>query len=213
MALVAASHLRKTIVKTKSLRKEHLAPDERFISRVSLLNPLELDDETRSGLTTAPHLPILDIPIFEPVTQPGFRIGLMAIDGCDVLFFDVQMGRNYYCNVANPGDPEVYNAMMAWHKAGFMRARLKGSDGFNQIGRDPFEMNPVLEKAYRDSSAKEGHLLDFQERFHTLLEHGALEAVVGARTRQTFANISVGFLQTKHTDPAMPEVALNHHIT
>lgn len=102
-------------MKTKSLRKEHLAPDERFISRVSLLNPLELDDETRSGLTTAPHLPILDIPIFEPVTQPGFRIGLMAIDGCDVLFFDVQMGRNYYCNVANPGDPEVYNAMMAWH--------------------------------------------------------------------------------------------------
>ena len=213
MALVAASHLGTTIVKTTPLRKEHLEPDERFISRVSLLNPSELDDETRSGLTVEPQLPILDIPIFEPVTQPGFRIGLMSIDGCDILFFDVQMGRNYYCNVANPGDPDVYDAMMAWHKAGFMRARLKGSDGFNQIGRDPFKMNPVLEKAYRDSSSKKGHLLDFQERFHTLLENGALEAVVWARTRQTFTNIGVGFLQTKHTDPAIPEVALNHRVS
>lgn len=45
---------------------------ERFVSRVSLLNPQKLDKPTRRGLTVAPRLPILDIHLDEPVRLHGF---------------------------------------------------------------------------------------------------------------------------------------------
>ncbi len=182
---------------------------ERFVSRVSLLNPQKLDKPTRRGLTVAPRLPILDIHLDEPVRPPRFRISLMAIDKCDLLFFDVEMGDNYYCNVANPADPAVYQAMQQWDTAGFMRVRLKGSDGFNQIGRDAFTLEPILEKAFKDTQGARNHLDDVQDRFRTLLQPGVMESFVAMRTMRQYKSVRAGFLTTQYSHPGLPEASRN----
>jgi hypothetical protein len=154
------------------------------------------------GPNTLPKGPILVIPINAlPVGLSG-GVGLTAINGCDMFFFDVRADGKYFCNVASAGDPKVVAAMRYWSAAGVMPVWLETPEGQCGLIRHDFQLNDIHEKAFADSDRK-GYLLDLQKGFNNLLEPGVIETVVASRTGQVFDEVQVGFLATVHTQPAL----------
>lgn len=183
---------------------------ERYVSRATLTAPHELDAPTKAKLTKT-NVPILELNIDAKIHQPVIGLGLVAMDGCDIFFIDVWLSNTCFCCVVNPGDSEVIEAMEAWDKAGFMRVRITTPDGVRHTMRKEFALNPVLKKAFKDSTEKLNFIDDFRKHFHVLLGPGAIESMVAQRTKRYPEEVRVGFLVTQHTDPGLPEPDRQYH--
>lgn len=179
-------------------------PFTRHVSRVKLMDSRNLARRAM-GPTTLPKGPVLVVPIDAPLTGLSAHFGITAIDGCDMLFFDVQAGGKYFCNVASAGDPKVIAAMRYWGATGVMPVWLETTEGPCGLVRHQFQLNEIYRQAFEDSD-RMGYLTDLQTRFNKILEPGVVEAVVASRTGLNFYEVQVGFLATVHTQPALEHV-------
>lgn len=179
-------------------------PAERFVSSVKLVDSRKLERGLHAK-GSLPRGPILCVPIDAPLVGLRGRLGLAAIGGCDMLFFDVQADSKYFCNVASPGDPAVVAAMLAWHQAGAIPFWLETPQGQCGLVRHRFQLNDVLRRSFEDAKRKD-FLSDLQTKFKDLLEPGVVEQVVAGRTGFHFPNVQVGFLATEHTHPGLGPV-------
>lgn len=176
-------------------------PFSRHVSRVKLVDSRKLARRLQ-GSSSLPSGPILFVPVEGSLRGLVGRLGVTAIDGCDLLFFDVQTDEKYFCNVASAGDPEVVAALLRWNESGVMPVWLETPQGQCGLVRHPFRLNDTYRKAFVDA-AREDYLSDLQTQFNMLLEPGVVEAVVAGRTGQFVANVQVGFLATVHTQPKL----------
>lgn len=168
------------------------------IKRASILPAPAVGNKKKSSLP-GPAVPVLQLNFDRKLHQPTFGMGLVAIDGCDLLFFDVWQGSTCFTNLANTGDPILMDAMRAWDKAGFMRIELRSPDGEARVMRRPFKLEKSLVKSHMDSKERPNHLAEFKSVFFTLLKPGAMEAMVAFRTRREPTETIMGFLATEHT--------------
>jgi hypothetical protein len=162
------------------------------ITRASILSAPSIGNKKKSSLIE-PAVPVLQLNVDSMLHEPTFGMNLVAIDGCDLLFFDVWQGGTCFTNLANMGDPLLMDAMRAWDKAGFIRIELRTLDGEVRVMRQPFKLDKALEKSHLDSTARPNHLAEFKSLFFELLEPGANEALVTARTRRHPTETVMGF--------------------
>lgn len=182
---------------------------ERFISRAGFVDTSTLTKEEQLQLPK-PHVPILSLDLGTKIHQPNLGMGLVALGGCDILFFDVWQGRTCFSYLANPGDPDVASVMTAWDKAGFMRVQLRGG-GEMRLMRDSFTLSPIVKKALQDSSEKSDFTATFLSNFEVLMQPGAIEAVVQGRTRRQPTTVNAGIVCTAHTEPSSPNFSRQYH--
>jgi hypothetical protein len=186
-----------------------LASNERFIRRASLVDATTLT-KTEQKQLPKPHVPILSLDLGGKIHQPNLGMGLVALDGCDILFFDVWQGRTCFSYLANPGDPDVVAAMTAWDKAGFMRVQLRGG-GEMLVMRDEFTLSPVVKKAFKDSAEKPDFTAAFLSKFELMMEPGGIEGIVFGRTRRQPDAVNAGLVCTAHTEPNLPKFERRYH--
>ncbi len=130
-------------------------PFSRRVNRVELLDSKVLERRAL-GSVSLPVGPILFVPIDAPLLELSAHFGITAIDGCDVLFFDVQAGGRYFCNVASAGDPVVTTAMKFWDATGVMPVWLETSVGPCGLVRHPFKLNNAYRQAFDDAAHRSG---------------------------------------------------------
>lgn len=179
-------------------------PFSRNVSRVKLMDSKRLARKV-IGSPNLPKGPVLFVPIDAPLVGLSAHFGVTCIDGCDMLFFDVQAGGKYFCNVASAGDPLVAAAIKYCGETGVLPVWLQTPDGPCGLGRYPFRFNDVYKQAFAGGTRKD-YLSDFQSRFNQILEPGVVEAVVASRTGLAFEQVQVGFLATLHTQPALEPI-------
>jgi hypothetical protein len=176
----------------------------RHVSRVKLVDSRKLARRLQ-GTSSLPSGPILFIPVESPLSGIAGRMGVTAINGCDMLFFDVQTDAKYFCNVASAGDPEVVAALLRWNESGLMPVWLETPQGQCGFMRLPFQLNDTYRQAFVNAARKD-YLSDLQTQFNRMLEPGAVESVVAARTGQVTVSVQVGFLATVHTQPKLDQL-------
>lgn len=181
-----------------------IVPFSRRVNRVELLESKILARRAL-GPVALPKGPILFVHVDAPLVDLSAHFGVTAIDGCDVLFFDVQAGGRYFCNIASAADPLVVTAMKYWDATGEMPVWLETPGGPCGLVRHPFQLNDVYRQAFLDAFRSE-YTADLQLRLRRLLEPGVLEAVVASRTGRTFERVDAGFLATSYTQPALDSI-------
>lgn len=182
---------------------------ERFIRRASLVDAASLTTSEQKQLSK-PHVPILSLDLGGKIHQPNLGVGLVALDGCDILFFDVWQGRTCFSYLANPGDPDVVAAMTAWDKAGFMRVQLRGG-GEMRVMRDEFKLSPIVKKAFKESVEKPDFTAAFLSKFELVMEPGGIEGIIFGRTRRQPDAVNAGLLCTAYTEPNLPKLERRYH--
>jgi len=183
----------------QSSRQFH-KPFIRVVNRVELMDSQRLSRRAVS-IAALPKGPVLVVPIDTPLTGLSAHFGVTCIDGCDMLFFDVQAGGKYFCNVASAGDPLVVAALQYCGATGVFPVCLETYEGPFGMARYPFQLNDAYTQALVDG-AREDYLSQFQTRFNSILEPGVAEAVVKSRTGLEFPEVVLGFLSSVHTQPA-----------
>lgn len=121
--------------------------------------------------------------------------------GVEGYFFRYERHFVYWKRLSNGdvGDPILMDAMRAWNKAGFMRIELRSPDGEAWVMRQPFKLDKALVKSHMDSKERPNHLAEFKSVFFSLLQPGAMAAMVTFRTRRQPTETIMGFLATEHT--------------
>lgn len=179
-------------------------PFSRKVNRAAIVDSKKLQKHT-TGPNSFPKGPVLVLPVDVPLVGITPIFGITALEGCDMLFFDVVASGQYFCNVASAGDLEVMNAMLHWNKAGVMPIWLKTKAGPCGLIRDEFSLHQAYKTAFAASGHKD-YLNQLRDRFHRLLEPTMMEGLVAARTGLQFHHVHVGFLATSKTQPGLPAV-------
>lgn len=179
-------------------------PFSRKVNRAAIVDSKKLQKHT-TGLNSFPKGPVLVLPVDVPLVGITPIFGITALEGCDMLFFDVVASGQYFCNVASAGDLEVMNAMLHWNKAGVMPIWLKTKAGPCGLIRDEFSLHQAYKTAFAASGHKD-YLNQLRDRFHRLLAPTMMEGLVAARTGLQFHHVHVGFLATSRTQPGLPAV-------
>lgn len=179
-------------------------PFSRRVNRVELLDSKVLERRAQ-GPVAVPMGPILFVPVDAPLVNLSAHFGVTAIDGCDVLFFDIQAGGSYFCNIASAADPLVVAALKYWGASGEMPLWLETQEGPCGFARHPFKLNDVYRQAFVDANRNE-YTSDLQLRLRRLLKPGVLEAVVASRTGRLLERVEAGFLATSYTQPALEPI-------
>lgn len=184
---------------TKYPSQPSFTPFTRYVSRAAIVDSAKLA-RTTLGSPNLPKGPILTLPLDAPLADLGAYFGVTVIDGCDMLFFDVMAGGEYFCTVASAGDEEVKAAMKYWDKTGVMPVWLHTKTGPCGLIRHKFYLHEVYQKAFA-ASARKDYLSELKDRFNRILEPGVAEAVVASRTGLQFGRVHVAFLGTSKTQP------------
>ncbi|MBS4049078.1 MAG: hypothetical protein KG075_22225 [Alphaproteobacteria bacterium] len=179
-------------------------PFSRNVNRAAIVDSKKLRKHT-TGPNSLPKGPVLVLPVDVPLVDITPIFGITAIEGCDMLFFDVVASGQYFCNVASAGDREVMSAMSHWDKTGVMPIWLKTKAGPCGLIRDDFSLHQAYQTAFA-ASAHQDYLNQLLDRFHRLLEPTMMEGLVAARTGLKFHHVHVGFLATSQTEPGLPAV-------
>ncbi len=144
--------------------------------------------------------PILFVTVDAPLVNLSAHFGVTAIDGCDVLFFDIQAGGSYFCNIASAADPLVVAALKYWGASGEMPLWLETQEGPCGFARHPFKLNDVYRQAFVDANRNE-YTSDLQLRLRRLLKPGVLEAVGQAVTVPRCSGVLEGVFASEASGP------------
>lgn len=187
---------------TKNPSNFNFRPFTRYVNRAALVDSAKLAKYAVNA-RNLPKGPVLVLPVDAPLSGLEAYFGVTVIDGCEIIFFDIMAGGEYYCTAASAGDSEVIAAMKHWDKAGVMPIWLETKSGPCGLIRHDFKLHDAYKTAIAASAHKE-YLGQLQHRFNSMLEPGIAEWVVRSRTGLAFNRVNVGFLATSKAQPALP---------